>query len=204
VLPETFLPNLVLFLGGQAAAWIYLRTGRFVLGGGAMAALWVLADWALVARLVFAETGPHFTATLLAMQLVALLTIAALAFGRWRARWSKTAKQRPELFAAGLTQYLRNELDGAAVTFRRIVRANPWDAAAWVALGNVRRSEGKTRVARACYRRARCVDRQREYADFIDLQQKRLPAAAPLRAVPTPVNAPAPRARRPRSHPAQS
>ena len=171
---ESFLPNLVLFACGQVAACIYLRTGRFGLGACSTASLWVLADWALVSKLVYGETGPRFLLPLFGMQAVAIATIAALAFGRWRARWSATSRQRATLFAAGLTSYLRNDLDAAETTFRRLVRADPWDAAAWVTLGNVLRGKGRPAAAHRCYRRARCVDRARVYTDFIALQQQRL------------------------------
>jgi tetratricopeptide (TPR) repeat protein len=202
--PESFLPNLVLFACGQAAACIYLRTGRFGLGVGSTVSLWVLADWALVGKLVYGETGERFLVPLVGMQAVAVATIVALAFGLWRARWSATSKQRPALFAAGLEQYLRDDLDAAEKTFRRLVRADPWDAAAWVTLGNVLRGKGRTSAARRCYRRARCVDKNRQYADFITMQQQRVRERKPPLAMPAPVTAVGSRQPVPRSHPAGS
>ena len=163
---ESFLPNLVLFVAGQAAAWFYLRTGRLWIGAGAMAWLWIAADWAVLAKYVFAATDTHFRLSLLAMQLGAVVTVAALGIAWWRRRWSKTAKARGELFARGLEFYLGGDHEQARLTFRRLVRSDPWDAAAWLALGNTLRRLGRDAAARRCYRRCRHVDLGSEYADL--------------------------------------
>ncbi len=186
---DAFLPNLVLFLLGQAAAWYYLHTGRFWVGAAATAGLWVLADWALVAKYAFGAAGPDFTLPLLGMQVVAVVTATLLAVALWRRRWSTTAKQRSSRFRAGLEAYLRDELSHAQKVFTGLVRCNPWDAAAWLALGNVQRRLGRVRQAAACYRRALGVDRSRDYHDLVRQQQGRLLRAAG--AAPVAVAAPA-------------
>lgn len=200
--PETLLPNLVVLLGGLSASWCYLRTGRFWIGAGTMGLLLALADWALVARAVYAIEGATFRVPLHGMQGVAVATAAALLWGRWRRRWSAAAQQRPARFAAALQGYLRGELEVAERAFRDLVRTDPWDAAAWAALGNVARARGRLRRARACWRRARAVDRHGEYADFLALQEARV--AVPEPRATSAVSTAAPAASELPRHPAPS
>lgn len=174
VFPDTFLPNLALFVLGQAAAWFYLRTGRFWVGAIATAALWGFADWAVVARFVFAAEGADYLIPLGAMQWVAIGLCGLLAVALWRRRWSKTGKARDARFGEGLYAYLREDLPLAQRLFRSLVACNPWDTAAWVALGNVERRLGRPRQAAACYRRALGVDRSHDYEDFVRQQQRLL------------------------------
>lgn len=194
---DAFLPNLLLLLAGQAAAWFHLRTGRFWLGVAVTAALWGFADWVLVAKFVYAAAGPDYLVPLAAMQGTAFAAASWLAFALWRRRYSALAKARPQQFRSGLTAYLRSDLDAARRTFGGLVRCNPWDAAAWLALGNVERQRGRAGAARACYRRARAVDRAADYRDLVRQQEARLggkpelPALRP--AVTTVEPAPAPR-----------
>lgn len=171
--PESFLPNLLLFVAGQTAAWIYLRSGRLWLGGLATATLWVAADWAVVAKFVFDDVGAHFRVPLIVMQSAAVAVVVLLAFQQWRRRWSRTARRRAELFEAGVAAYLRRSNDEAQRTFRRLVRADPWDAAAWLALGNTHRRARRPGPARRCYRRCMRVDSRREYSDLARRLAKR-------------------------------
>ncbi len=193
VFTAAFLPNLLLFAIGQAAAWFYLRSGRFLLGVAATVALWVLADWVLVAKYLFGRTDAQLQLPLGLLQAVALATAAGLAFGQWRRRWSKTSQQRPQLFAAGLAAYLRADYAVAQQTLRRLVRNDPWDAAAWAALADVLWRSGQPGRARAAFRRAQRVDLHGEYADFVGHQlavlggPPRRPRAAPAVAVAEPV-----------------
>ncbi|MCR9245298.1 MAG: hypothetical protein NXI31_09720 [bacterium] len=163
--PDSLLLNLALFVAGQAAAWFYLRSGRLLVGGLATAAIWIAADWAVVARYVF-EDLEQFRIALIAMQLVCVGIVGLLAFAQWRRRWSGTAKRRAELFEAGTAAYLRDAHDEARATYQRLVRCDPWDAAAWLALGNVHRRADRRSAARRCYRRCLRVDTQREYTDL--------------------------------------
>jgi len=190
VFPDAFLPNLALFLLGQAAAWFYLRTGRFWIGALATAALWVLADWAIVARFVFAADGTDLLVPLGGMQVVAIAVVALLAVALWRRRWSKTAKARSVRFAEGVFAYLREDLPVARSVFRGLVACNPWDAAAWVALGNVERRLARPGKAAACYRRALGVDRAREYHNFVKQQLHRIAHEPAATAHSTAVSAP--------------
>ncbi len=170
------LPTLLAFVAGQAAAWFYLRTGRFWLGAAATIALWCLFDWWAVARFVFAAAPEELRLAAALLQGVAALTIAALLFAQWRRRWSKAARQRTAHFTAGLTQFLRSDYAAARGTFSRLVRTDPWDTAAWIALGDVHRHDGRPARAARCYRRASAVDVGHVHADLLQLQHERLRA----------------------------
>lgn len=198
---DSFLPNLALFVAGQAAAWFYLRSGRLWPGGLAMAVLWITADWAVVARYVYDRHGSELALPLAIMQGTALLACAALAFAQWRRRWSPTAKRRTELFAAAQQLDLRGDRAAARTGFRRLLRNDPWDAAAWVALGNVLRGGGEQKRAARCYRRAVRVDATREYAELCALYLKDL-AAGP--AARPPVTSPRPQPTALAEHPVRS
>ncbi|HEX6812980.1 MAG TPA: hypothetical protein VF384_15250 [Planctomycetota bacterium] len=192
MLGDQFLPNFAMFVVGQAAAWFYLRTGRFWIGALSTAALWVLADVVVVARFAFGASAEDLALPLSLLQAVALGTVAALLFAQWRRRWSDTARARPRLFAAAMEQYLRSDHVAAAATYRRLTRADPWDVAAWTGLGNALARSAQPKRARRCYLRAAGVDTRRRFADFLE-QQKRLlrddraasqrPAVAELAAI---------------------
>ncbi len=188
---EQLWPNLLLFAAGQAAAWFYLHTGRTRLGTAATVALWVLADWFLVAKFVFRATGPDLSLPLLSLQVVAAAAVLALLFAQWRRRRSAVARQRPQMFATGLTSYLRGDLVAAEATFRRLVRTDPWDSGAWLALGNVLAQAARPKPARRCYRRALGVDTGKQYAELVRHQLALLQQSAAMappavaRAAPT-------------------
>lgn len=181
---------LLLFFGGQAAAWYYLRSGRIWIGLAASVSLWVLADWYCVAKYLYGLSGRDLVLPLVLLQAVAAATVVVLLTGLWRRRWSATARQRPQLFGQGLAAYLRGELDLARRTFRRLVRSDPWDAAAWVALGNVETRRHRPGPARRCYRRGRSVDRTGQFADFVAERLRPGPGARPAPAARTAVDAP--------------
>lgn len=186
--PDDFVPNLAFFVAGLVTAAVQLRTGRIRLGTALLTALWLAADAALLARFIWERTDLPYLAALLAMQATAALSTLMLAFAAWRRRWSRTAKQSRALYERAFAHYLRGELEPAGELFLRLCRCDPWDAASWVALGNVQRRRGLFRRARSCYRRARSLDRRSEYGDFIAEQNALLRAAAD--------SAPAPRSRR--------
>ncbi len=196
---DQFLPNLSLFVVGQAAAWFYLRTGRLWIGAAATAALWVFLDWLLLARYVFGATSGDLRLPLFLLQTVALWTLLALSWAQWRRRWSATARARPALFALAMAQYLRADHAAAAATWRRLTWADPWDAAAWTGLGNALARSDQSRRAFACYRRAEGVDTGRRLADFLQHQRTLLRRrhATPREAQPPVVAAPAVPAPRP-------
>lgn len=178
------LANLLLFCGGQAAAWYYLRTGRTWIGLASTGSLWVLADWYFVAKFVFGAVGQDLVVPLTGLQVVAAGTALALLGGLWRRKWSATARRRGELFGQGITSYLRGESEVARGTFRRLVRADPWDAAAWIALGNVEARAGRWGAARRCLRRGRAVDQTGQYADYVAFRL-RADARTPVADRPT-------------------
>lgn len=170
-------PNLALFAAGQAAAWYYLHTGRTRVGAAATVALWVLLDWFLVAKYVYRLDGGELQLPLGLLQATALGTAFALAFALWRRRWSRAARERALRFAAAMASYLRGDLDAARATLRGLVRTDPWDAAAWVAFGDVLARAGDRKAARRCYRRALGVDTQKVYGEFVRHQQALLEGA---------------------------
>lgn len=162
------LTNLLVFLAGQAAAWFCLRTGRFRWGAVGTTALWLLLDAWLLTRYVFDGPGWLRTTSLWGLQLVAVFLVGSLLLARWRRRWSAAAKERTQRFTAGMASYLRSDYPAARVTFRQLVRTDPWDAAAWIALGDVLRRSGQAGAARRCYRRAAAVDTEHRYRDLIE------------------------------------
>lgn len=175
---DSFLPNLVVFLAGQLAAWWNLRTGRLAVGAATSVSLWLLADWWLLQRYLFGGAGAAVTVPLGLMQVLALLAVVAQAVAQWRRRRSATARQRPRLFGEGLVAFMRGDHEAAFGTFRRLVRNDPWDAASWLALGDVCAELGQAGRARRCYRRARGVDLGKDYRDLLLLRTKATGAAA--------------------------
>jgi tetratricopeptide (TPR) repeat protein len=173
VFAALFLPMLLTFALGQAAAWYYLHSGRYWPGTAATVLLWVLIDWWLVARYVFAVEAVELQLPAAALQAIAVATVGALAFGLWRRRYSAVARARGTHFGAGMTQFLRSDYDAARATFARLVQCNPWDAAAWIALGDVFDRTGQHRRAHRCYRRAGSVDTQRAFHDLLQLRWER-------------------------------
>ena len=164
-----FVPDLLLFLVGQACAWFYLRTGRFWIGFVGTALLWGLLDAWLLLQFVFAVEGERADLVLFAQRAVAVAWIGGLAIAQWRRRWSAAAKRRDERFAAGTVQFLRADFTAAKATFRGLVRTDPWDVIAWIWLGDVLARSGDAVRARRCYRRAAGVDTARSCADLLQL-----------------------------------
>ncbi len=169
-----FLVNLLLFAAGQLAAWYYLRTGRVVVGFVATALLWLLLDGWLVSRYVFRVDGPPWSWLLVAFHATAVAVVAMLLLGLWRKRWSATARNRPSLFAAALELHLCGDYAAAARAFRRLVRNDPWDAAARLGLGNAERRLGRLDAARRAYRSALRVDIEGRYRELARMQIDRV------------------------------
>lgn len=163
------LPNLLAFVLGQLAAFGYLRTGRFWLGLWASCALWLLLDWWLVAKFVYDAGEPALRLPAGGLQGIAAWTSVAFVAARWRRRWSAAARLRRDRFAAGLASYLRSDYQAAGAMYTRLLRTDPWDAAAWIALGDVHRRSGRPRRAVRCYRRAAAVDVAGDFSDLLRL-----------------------------------
>jgi len=170
VFAASLLANLSVFLLGQAAAWYYLRTGRAVLGVGATVLLWLALDWWLVQRFVFADGLGDLRAPAIVLQAVAAVTALGLAFALWRRRWSAVARARTDHFRAGVAAALRGDHGAARATFTRLVGTDPWDVAAWIALGDAWQRVGRPARAKRCWRRAAAVDIGRAYADLLRLR----------------------------------
>lgn len=153
------LATVLLFALGTAAALYYLRTGRFWAGVLITALLWSSADLALLRRFVYGDLGGWFQVGIVGVLVTGGSATAWLVFQLWRRRYSAPARSRLALFRGGLVAYLRGDLATAAATFVRLVRCDPWDAAAWCALANVHARAGRPRRARWCRARAAAVDR---------------------------------------------
>jgi hypothetical protein len=167
VFAASLLLNLFAFLVGQIAALSYLRSGRTWLGLTGIVASWLLLDGWLVARFIYAASPDELRLLAASLQLVSALLVGSLAWALWRRRWSTAAGKRTERFAVGMAQYLRSEYPAARATFTGLVRTDPWDTAAWIALGDVLAHSGQGKRARGCYRRARAVDVQRAFSDVL-------------------------------------
>lgn len=169
------LPNVALFVLGQGVVAVLLRTGRTWLGSALAAWLWLAADAAAVARLVYGETGPWFLLPLVAMQ--AGTVVGALWLGlRWWWR-RRSLPRRERRFAAALAAYLQQDLPAAERGLRGLVWDDPWDAGAWLLLGDVLRRAGRRGAARRCYRRAGGVDGRKQYRDLLRLRVAELPGS---------------------------
>ena len=175
--PFAFLPNLVAFLLGQAAAWYYLRTGRTWVGGLATLGLWISFDAWLLARYVFAADGATMRSLAAVVQVLAVALTLRLAQQLWRRRRSPAARARSDRFRTALGAYLRSDLAAAEDGYRGLVRTDPWDAAAWLGLGDVLSRQGKDKAAQRCWRRAEGVDITRAHADALQLRRARRAAS---------------------------
>jgi hypothetical protein len=178
VFPHAFLPNALAFLVGQAAAWHYLRTGRTWVGGLATLGLWLLLDAWLLARYVYAADAVTLRWVAGALQLFAVGTAARLLQQLWRRRRSPSARRRIDRHRDALGAYLRGEWDVAVVGYRALLRTDPWDAAAWIGLGDAMARTGNRKAANRCYWRAAGVDVGRSHADLLQLRRGRAPSPA--------------------------
>jgi tetratricopeptide (TPR) repeat protein len=176
VFAHAFLPNLLIFLLGQAAAYGYLRTGRTARGVSLMVGAFVLADIALLARFGFANAEDVFLAALIGMQAWSLAEFAVFTFGRIRRRLPGVQRRREIEFREAFLAYLRDEYDVAMRLFRRLLRRDPWDTESMLGLATVLDRRGKRRQARSHYRRARSLDREGLWQDVIREELRRFAA----------------------------
>jgi hypothetical protein len=174
VFPDQFLPSALLAAAGVATALYLLRSGMVRRGLLLLATVAVAADVAVVARFVFGERATWFLGGLWTLQLASLGAAVWLVLALLRRRWSADARRRRELFAAAFQHYLRDEFGPARSLLRRILRADPWDVAASIALADVRWRQGQPVRALRLLRRARRLDRPMAYADFAAEQVRRI------------------------------
>ncbi len=191
VFPDLFLPNAAIGAAGFAAALFWLRTGMVRRGVLLLVTLAVASDVALVARFVFAERAAWFCSGLWVMQAAALGGAGWLAVALLRRRWAADAGRRDELFADGFRLYLRDEFAPAAARFVRILRVDPWDVAATVALANVRWRQGRIARARRLLQAARRLDRRGGWTDFVAEQARRVGAGPRATPAVQPTSPPA-------------
>ncbi|MFN6148284.1 MAG: hypothetical protein ACK5AL_18150 [Planctomycetota bacterium] len=171
--PYALLPNVLAFCVGQVAAWHYLRTGRAWVGGLATLGLWLLLDAWLLARYVYvADAG---TLRLLAgsLQVLAVGTTLRLLQQLWRRRRSAAARRRTDRHREAIGAYLRGDWRLAVAGYRALVRTDPWDAAAWIGLGDAIARTGNRKAAARCYWRAQGVDVGKAHADLLQLRRAR-------------------------------
>lgn len=169
-----FVPNLLLFLLGVAAAFWLLRTGMVRRGVIVLVVLLAAADLALLARYAWDLRGAWLLTPLLLMQGVALVAAGWLVFALARRRWSAVRAERDRLFADGMAHYLRDELPQAAAVFAKLRRADPWDVPATIAFANVLAAQGLGRQALRLLAHGAALDVRAEYRDLIDQQRQRL------------------------------
>ncbi|MCA8955968.1 MAG: hypothetical protein KDC87_07835 [Planctomycetes bacterium] len=195
---ESVLFNLVLFTAGQVVAYLSLRTGRRVRGLALLMGAWVLADIALLQRFAFGRADWVFYTALLAWQLWSLFELIAFITARIRRSRPSTLLRREALYRAGFTHYLRDELPEAIANFRQILRRDPWDVPAALALGTASARAGDLSGARTWLRTARALDVDGEFTDAIGDEISRLLGAASNPPEPDPEPAPpTPEAQRP-------
>jgi hypothetical protein len=129
-----------------------------------------------VARYLFGVPPAEQWLPLLLLQVVAAATVVA--FGQARLRRRLARPRRAERFRAGIEHLLANDHRAAIVAFRRLVRCDPWDAAAWIAFGDALWRTGDERRARGAWRRAGSVDTGGDYADLLSHRTRRERGAA--------------------------
>lgn len=173
---DSFLANLAVFLAGQIAGVGYLRTGLIARGMAVVVPSWVLADAALLSRFAY-ESETAFRASLSGMQLVCAGALMLFVSGRLRRRLPSLAAERSGLLRRAFVAYLRNDLDEARTGYRRLVSRDPWDLEARLGLATVLARAGRARRARAAFRVARSLDRERRWEDVIRDELARLARA---------------------------
>lgn len=174
----SFLINLGIFAMGQVVAYLYLRTGRRPRGLALMIGGWVLVDVALLERFAFQQSEVLFLWALLLMQSWSIFEVGCYVVARVRRRRPKFLAEREQLFRKGFRHYIRDELDEAAVAYRRILRGDPWDVSTTLALGTALSRSGDGRRARALLRTARNLDVDGYYGDAILDELKRFATKA--------------------------
>jgi hypothetical protein len=174
---DSFLINFGIFAAGQVTAYLYLRTGRRSRGLALMMGGWFLVDFALLRRFAFQEVDTLYFWALLSMQAWSGFEVGSYLVARIRRRRPKFLALREEWFRTGFDHYLRNELDEAAIAYRRILRGDPWDVSTTLALATTLARAGGVRRARSLLRTARSLDVGGEYRHAIGDELRRFSSA---------------------------
>ena len=201
--PDSLLPNLLIFLVGQAAVVGLLRTGLVAHGVALVLATWGLADAALVARLVFDVDGAGFVALLVVLQVLSIGAAGLFVWGRWRRRRPDVVAAREETFRAAIRHFVRDEHDDAVRLLSGLCRRDPWDLPSRLARAQVEAAAGRVARARSALRSARSLEGSERYADLITgelqaLERRVVEDGDATREVPTELPRPADDARRTR------
>jgi hypothetical protein len=176
---ESFLINLVIFLLGQWAAYGYLRTGLRQRGLALMILGWVLVDVILVERYAFERTGIFYRVSLACLQAYSLVEFVLFTGGRIRRRLRSVRRAREVDFRQAFLHYLNDEMVLAEAGYRRILKRDPWDEEATLGLATTLARIGKSKKARAMFRRARALDQDGRFTDVIGDELRRFRPAAP-------------------------
>ncbi|MBK8979285.1 MAG: hypothetical protein IPM29_25590 [Planctomycetes bacterium] len=168
--PDSTLANLGLFVAAQLVVWAYLGSGLVVRGVVLLVASWVLGDVALVSRFVFGETGWPYVASLLGMQGLTLFEVVRLAHGQWQRRSPRRQAERERSFRAASVAFMCDDIAGAERGFARLVRRDPWELRARLALARIRVLQQRPSSARRLLIAARRLDRDGDFRDWIDLE----------------------------------
>jgi hypothetical protein len=174
---DSFWPNLLAVVLGQIAAWGYVRTGLLVRGALLMVVGLAAADVALVARFAFSHTGAVYVGALLVLQVWSLAELVLFVVGRRRhANAIASPRRAEEMRDAGIS-YLRDELEDAEEVYRRLARRDAWDVEAALGLATVLARRGREKEARSWLRKVAAIDIRQRWADVVELELERLPAA---------------------------
>lgn len=171
--PDSFWFQFVVFLLAQGLAYGFLRTGLLLRGWGLLVSSWIAADVALVCRFVFDQSDGLYLWALVVLQVHTMIEAVLMLVGRLRHHSPQLQQDREERYRAAFRAYLRNRLDPAADTFRRLARRDPWDLESLLAWATVLNRQGEGRKARWLLMRVGWLDRSDRYRDVIEVEVER-------------------------------
>jgi hypothetical protein len=168
VLPDSFYAQLLAFVAVQTAGWWNMLTGRFRLGFAQFAAGWMLADAALLLRLVAGDAGPTYRLVIVVLQALALVGLGEVVVRRIVRARPGFRRDQEALFAAALDAFMAGRDEEARRGFRRLFRRDPWDAEAATMVATLLARAGERGRALAWFRRARTRARSETLRQRID------------------------------------
>lgn len=171
--PDSLALNLLVFLLAQATVWGYLRTGLVRRGVLVLVGSWVLGDVALLARFAFGEVGSLYQGALFGLWALTLVEAGRFGWGRWRRRRPEAREQRHAEFQRGTRLWMSDEIEAADGIFAGLVRRDPWDLRARLALAQLRVAQDRPANARRLLQAARHLDRRRHFDDLIRYELSR-------------------------------
>ncbi len=154
---NSFLIQLLFFVLAHVAAIRNMRTGRVAAGFFQFAAVWILADAALVLRFVFEERGIPFLAVLAAMQILSVWSFLRHVHGRAQRRREVVKESRDRRYADALDLYMGGHDQEALGHWRSLARKEPWAAASAFMVGTLSMRLASRRRAISWMKRARLL-----------------------------------------------